>query len=229
MAAVELEFGMVRKALRAQCEVISRVLSNLPEQEFARPTRLQPWDVRHLVAHLYRDLERVPHALQERGPAMRADTDVVTYWHYDRIENAARTQARADLIAGSYDSDAALARAFDTMQQRAVSLLDNADPDVVIRTWAPVMRVDDFAATRVVEVTIHGLDLGQALQRRLDTDDDALAITSDVLSGLLAAPLPPKLAWDRTTWIEKGSGRISLTPAERAALGGLADAFPLLA
>ncbi|HKF91532.1 MAG TPA: maleylpyruvate isomerase N-terminal domain-containing protein, partial [Acidimicrobiia bacterium] len=73
---MELEFGTVRKALRAQCEVISRLLLNLPEQEFARPTRLQPWDVHHLVAHLYRDLERVPLALQERGPAMSADTDV---------------------------------------------------------------------------------------------------------------------------------------------------------
>jgi uncharacterized protein (TIGR03083 family) len=230
MAAMALEFARVRTALRSQCATISRQLLNLSEQEFARPTRLRPWDVRHLAAHLYRDLERVPLALHEQGPVMpSADTDVVTYWDYDRTENAARTQARADLIVASYDTGAALARAFDGMQQRAVSMLDDMDPDVIVRTWAPVMRVDEFAATRVVEVAIHGLDLADALARSPETDDDALEITSDVLRRLLAEPLPPGLDWDVTTWIEKGSGRSPLTPVERAALGTLAAAFPLLA
>jgi uncharacterized protein (TIGR03083 family) len=169
---MELDFGMVRKALRAQCGTVSRLLLNLPEHEFARPTRLRPWDVLHLAAHLYRDLERVPFALQERQPARSADTDVVTYWHYDRIENAARTQARADLIVGNYGSGAALASAFDAMQQQAIFLVDNTNPDVVVRTWEPIMRVDDFAATRVVEVTIHGLDLACALELAPEMDDE---------------------------------------------------------
>jgi hypothetical protein len=56
-----------------------------------------------------------------------------------------------------------------------------------------------------------------------------MAITTEVLFGLLAVPLPPELTWDRTKWIEKASGRISLTPGERALLGQLAEAFPLLA
>ncbi len=56
-----------------------------------------------------------------------------------------------------------------------------------------------------------------------------MSITSDVLSAILNVPLPPQLTWDRTTWIEKASGRVSLTPVERSALGDLTDAFPLLA
>ncbi len=226
---MELDFGTVRKALCTQCGVISRMLLDLPDDEFARPTRLQPWDVLHLVAHLYRDMERVPLALEEPQPAIAPDTDAVTYWHYDRIENAARTQARANLVVGNYDSAAALTRAFDAIQQQAISLLDNTDPDLIIRTWEPIMRVDHFATTRVVEVTVHGLDLAHALERPLDMDNDAMTITSDVLFELLAARLPPQLTWDRTTWIEKGSGRSPLTPGERTALGRVAEAFPLLA
>jgi len=226
---MELDYATVRKALRMQCGAVSRLLLNLPEQKFALPTRLQPWDILHLVAHLYRDFERVPLALREPQPAKRADTDVVTYWQYDRTENASRTQARADLIVGNYASPAALARAFDAIQRQAISLFDKTDPDVVVRTWEPIMRVDDFAATRVVEVTIHGLDLARALERPPGTDDNATAITSDVLSALLAAPLPQELTWDTTIWIEKASGRISLTPGERTVLRRLAEAFPLFA
>jgi uncharacterized protein (TIGR03083 family) len=222
---MEFDFATVRRALRAQCGVVSRLLLDLPEREFARPTRLQPWDVVHLVAHLYRDFERVPLALQEPQPPRSADTDAVTYWDYDRSENASRTRARADLIVGNYGSAAALARDFDAVQRQAVSLFDNTDPDVVVRTWEPTMRIDDFAATRIVEVTIH---LAHALKRPPDADDAAMAITSDVLFALLAAPLPSELTWDRTTWIEKASGRISLTPEEGTALGRLAEAFPLL-
>lgn len=226
---MKLDFGTVRKALRSQCGAISRLLGNLPEDDFARPTRLPPWDVLHLLAHLYRDLERVPLALQEPQPATSADTDAVTYWHYDRTENASRTQARADLIVQKYGSGAALVRAFDAVQRHASSLLDDTDPGIVVRTWEPVMRIDDFAATRIVEVTIHGLDLTDALGQRLEMDDDAMELTSAVLFELLAAPLPSELNWDRTTWIEKSSGRIPLTPAERIALGRQADVFPLLA
>jgi uncharacterized protein (TIGR03083 family) len=226
---MRLDFGAVRAALHAQCDGISRTILDLPEYEFARATRLTPWDVLHLVAHLYRDLERIPLALQEPRPAITPDTDVVSYWRYDRVENAARTTARADLIVANYDSGAALARAFDAVQHQATSLLDKVDPGLVVRTWQPIMRVDDFAATRVVEVTIHGLDLAHSLERDPDMDEGAMALTSAVLSALLEVPLPPKLAWDRTTWIEKGSGRSSLTPGERTTLGRLASAFPLLA
>jgi uncharacterized protein (TIGR03083 family) len=226
---VELDYVTVREALRAQCNAVSRLVLNLPEHEFARPTRLQPWDILHLVAHLYRDLERVPLALEQPQPAILPDTDVVTYWRYNRVKNAVRTQARADVIVSDYATGAALARAFDTIQHQAVTLLDNTDPDLVIRTWEPIMRVDDFAATRVVEVAIHGLDLVHALERPPRAEDQAMSITSDVLSAILNVPLPPQLTWDRTTWIEKASGRVSLTPVERSALGDLADAFPLLA
>ena len=100
-----------------------------------------------------------------------------------------------------------------------------ADPPrgaIALRCAGLVKRYADVVA-------VHGLDLANALERPLDMDDDAMTITSDVLFGLLAAPLPSQLTWDRTTWIEKGSGRSALTPGERTALGRVAKAFPLLA
>jgi hypothetical protein len=46
-----------------------------------------------------------------------------------------------------------------------------------------------------------------------------------VLDGLLGAPAPAD--WDDVRYARTGTGRLPLEPAERAALGALADRFPL--
>ena len=60
---------------------------------------------------------------------------------------------------------------------------------------------------------------------------DAEPIITGILKfgdGLLGTSLPDTLGWDATTYILTGTGRRELTPGERAALGDLADRFPLL-
>jgi hypothetical protein len=60
--------------LARECELVSRALDGLSEGDFALPTRCTAWDVKELLAHLYRDIERLPVALAEPEPP-EADTD----------------------------------------------------------------------------------------------------------------------------------------------------------
>jgi hypothetical protein len=75
--------------------------------------------------------------------------------------------------------------------------------------FAP-MRVDEFAASRVVEAVVHGLDLTLALGRDPIATAAGLALTASILDDLLARRTlgrrPAGLA-DDLTWVLAASGR----------------------
>jgi hypothetical protein len=60
--------------LKGECERVNHAILGLSERDFALPTRCAPWDVKALVAHMYRGLFRVPTALEAAPPAS-ADTN----------------------------------------------------------------------------------------------------------------------------------------------------------
>ena len=75
--------------------------------------------------------------------------------------------------------------------------------------FAP-MRVDEFAASRVVEAVVHGLDLTLALGRDPIATPAGLALTASILDDLLArrtlGQRPGDLA-DDLAWVLAASGR----------------------
>ena len=88
--------------------------------------------------------------------------------------------------------------------------------------------MDDFLKTRVLEVTVHRMDLEDALGRKGWGTDRAVSIVDDTLEGLLGEQPPSELEWDVVDFIEVGAGRRPLTEEERRILGALADRFPLI-
>jgi hypothetical protein len=99
----------------------------------------------------------------------------------------------------------------------------------VVRTWRPLLTLDDLLRTRVLEITVHATDLASALGRPPWPTEAGMSVTKDILLALLGADLPDVLGWDDVTFAEKGTGRSALTDKEREALGSAADGFPLLA
>jgi uncharacterized protein (TIGR03083 family) len=219
---------LVVDVLAAECEAVTTLLLDLDEHDFHRPTRCPPWDVRHLTAHLYRDFERIPIALAH--PArQQPDTDRVGYWRsYDPATNQQRTQARAAAIAARYATGRRLARSFHTLWRDALGQATRVDHDQVVVTWGPVMRLEDFLATRIVEIAVHGLDLTDALARSPVLTPAAGQAVVEVLYALLGAGLPGELGWNQVVFIDKATGRAELTDAERDRLGNLATRFPLI-
>jgi uncharacterized protein (TIGR03083 family) len=217
------------EALHGECELVSQTVLGLPEARFTEPTRLPAWNVGQLLGHMYRDIDRINTALATDAPAA-ADTDSVSYWsRYDPATDGPDIAQRAREVAAGYDSGQALAAAWDEMWRRALGQAGTADRDRVVVTWGPALTLEELLRTRVLEITVHRMDLNDALRLPPDPTEGGLEITEEILLALLGQAVPETVGWDGPTFLEKGTGRSALTDAERDTLGDLADEFPLLA
>lgn len=213
--------------LAEDCRRVSDLLLGLSEDEFARPTRCEPWDVKELAAHLYRSLFRIPTML-DSPPPPAADRDSVTYWRsYDVPSDAPVIAAHARETAATYETGGDLARAFEELCRDAVELARSTDPGRLVHAWwGPNLRLDEFLETRVLEVVVHGLDMTHALDRHPIASDEGLARVRATLEGLIGGHAPD--TWTALELVEKGTGRAPLTASDEELLGADAAKFPLL-
>jgi uncharacterized protein (TIGR03083 family) len=216
------------EALREECEEVSKIAGVLGEDEFGRPTRCTEWNVKELLGHIYRDIDRINTALASDAPT-EATHDSVSYWTaYDPIEDAPDVAERAKEVADRYPTGRELARAWDEQWPRTLDRAAEADRSRLVVTWGPATTLNEYLKTRVLEVTVHRMDLEDALGRKGWGTDLAVSIVDDILEGLLGEQPPSDLEWDVVDFIETGAGRRPLTDDERVILGPLADRFPLL-
>ena len=215
------------EALAEECEEVSKVVLDLLEDDFARPTRCSAWNLKELLAHMYRDVDRTNVGLSTPSPP-EATRDSITYWtSYDPVTDGRDIADRARELAAGY-SGTELAEAWDEMWRRAVAAAGQADRARLLVTWGPILTLDEFLKTRVFEITVHRMDLEDALGRKGWGTDRAVAIVDETLEGLLGVEPPSDLEWDVVDFIEAGTGRRPLTAGERKILGPLADRFPLM-
>jgi uncharacterized protein (TIGR03083 family) len=218
----------VLDVLAGECAAVSGVLLDLTEQEFTRPTRCPPWDVKDLLAHMWRALFRIPTALDEAPLGGPPNTDSVTYWRsYDPATDSAATAEHAHDTAIEYGSGRALATAFDELWKACVARCATEDPKRVIKTWwGPRLELDEFLATRVLEMLVHGIDLTAALGRSAVATDAGTKVVVGILRDLLGGD--PPIEWSDLDFVDKACGRVPLTAPEKSALGPAARKFPLL-
>jgi uncharacterized protein (TIGR03083 family) len=200
----------------------------LSEDDFARETRCPPWRVKELLGHVFRDVDRLGTALAASSD-LAVEEDGVSYWRtYDPVADGPDIADRAKEISDGYATGADLARAFDKMWPERVAAAGEADPSRSVQTFGPVLRLDEFLKTRVLELVVHRLDLLEALGRERDVDPRAGEVVIAVLDGLLGEGRPAALGWTDVEFIEAGTGRRPISAEERATLGRLAERFPLL-
>jgi hypothetical protein len=74
----------------------------------------------------------------------------------------------------------------------------------------PLIRLDEFISTRIVEAVVHGIDLTDAVARPPTATPEGVAHTARLLDSLLARTRaggrPPDLA-DDVAWLRAASGR----------------------
>lgn len=216
------------EALKLECERVSDVALALDEADFELPTRCEAWNVKELLAHMVRDVERTIVGLHDPAPG-EPDTDAVTYWRaYDPKGDAPSIADRAKLRAASYGSGHELAIAWDDLWHRSIDRAMGEPPERPFVTWGPIMTLDDFVTTRVIEITVHGMDMAAALEQDVWATEEGVDLTTRVLSSILGGEPTPDLGWGDLTFIEKATGRQALTEGERRILGRDAATFPLL-
>ncbi len=198
---------------------ISDTVSVLGPAELYRPSRCAGWTVGDVLYHQLLDARRALVTFASPGSG-EPDVDEVTYWRsFTPDADTDAADARHVRIVASAYPDGALGREWRDTAAAAVRAAE-ACPHQTVTTQGHVLRTPDFVATLVFEATIHYLDMTPDG----DPPAEALTVVRRVLDGLLDGTVD----WDDRTYALKGTGRVPLTDADRRALGGLAERFPLI-
>ncbi|HEX9713528.1 MAG TPA: maleylpyruvate isomerase family mycothiol-dependent enzyme [Actinomycetota bacterium] len=216
----------VVEALAREVGGVGKALRKLTAAEWDAPTRCEPMTVAELLAHVTRGGERIVSML-EHGPVdSEPEKDAVTYFQYDPDEAGPGIVARAAEEAAGKTPEQ-LITAWDTSWSKGLREARAAlTHDPVLPGVFGLMRLSEYLKTRVVEVTVHHLDLDDAIGRAYHPDPEALEIVGDVLRGLLGTDLRP-VGIDDLRFALTGTGRAHLDETERVHLGPLAERFPL--
>lgn len=224
-----MDFPELLATLDGECTLVVDALGSLPEADFGKPTRCAAWDVKGLVGHLWRDLDRLATCL-DLTPEPSATCDAIGYFRaYDPVADAPAIAQQSLDVAARYGSGSDAVAALDEHRSACIEGVRSLAPERLVRTRIATMRLDEFVKTRVLELSVHGLDLADALGVPPWLTDEGRAVTVALLEGLLGGPPPATLADDPVAFIDTGTGRRSLSDADRDALGSSAERFPLLA
>ena len=223
-----MEYNELLEALDAETERAVRAIRGSTEDELSLPTRCPPWDVRVLVGHMIRDVDRVSTYVAAPAPGP-ASTDAVTYFRsYDPATQGPVNTANSTEVASRYGTPTEFSAALELALDGCLAAARSEDPARVLETRLTSIRLDEFLKTRILEIGVHGLDLAAALRREPWLTPAAASVVQSILVALLGADPTGDLGWSDLTFIETTTGRRPLTEAERAVLGIRAGSFPVL-
>lgn len=196
---------------------LARAMTEVSEAEWRLPTRCEPWKVCDLLAHVRVVIAWLPDMLTAPAPT-RAEVSAAEYYRPDDRfapeTNAARI-ALAQAHAAEQLSGTAIVEDFKATWQR-VDRLCRAEPEgrVVCTRHGDPMLLSEFLLTRVVEVTLHGLDLADALGREPWLTSQAADLVQDLLLDPDGASALKKLGWGQLLFLRKATGREPITKEE---------------
>lgn len=192
------------QALRAECTAVDATLATVPSPAWAQ-TALGSWTLAELVAHLIRQVTRltayVDEPVEDRSPAV----DRFGYYRYDHAALAPGVAARAVEEARKVDAETLPALFAESWRDEA-DLAAELPAERLVATFRGAMRADEYLATRVLEVTIHHLDLRTALDLPPKPTPEAGALVMALLEGMLDGPRPRNLG--RVRFLLTATGRI---------------------
>ncbi|MDB1086228.1 maleylpyruvate isomerase N-terminal domain-containing protein [Streptomyces sp. ACA25] len=207
----------VLDAFRLEAGQLSRAMAGVSEAEWRLPTRCAPWTVGELLAHVRVVIARLPDMLTAPAPT-RAEVSAVEYYRPDGRFAPESNTARivlAQAHAAEQVSGSARVEDFTATWQR-VDRLCRAEPEGrVVRTrHGDPMLLSDFLLTRVVELTLHGLDLADALGREPWLTSQAAGVVRDLLLDPEGRTALEELQWGQLRFLRKATGREPITREE---------------
>ena len=211
MTTYEQALDTLERELRG----VADTFDDLSDDEWAMPTLLQPydpdrprWSVFELAGHLRISigLTSMLIADQQDGQPGR---DHVSFFIFPRSEVAPGVYEYAyAMVEGKQPSDmpGVLREVFTDAVDESRAL----PPETVGSGYYALMRLDEFAASRIVEAVVHGIDLTDATGRPSIATPEGVAYTAALFDELLArrtvAGRPADLT-DDLAWVRAASGR----------------------
>jgi uncharacterized protein (TIGR03083 family) len=179
-----------------ECDALEGSLAAVPGDAWDRAA-LGSWTLAQLGGHILGAATRVDGLIGVAAPAAGPDVDRVSYYRYDAADVPARDEAPADPTR--------LAGRFAEGWRAAAGKAGTQSPDRLLATWRGAIRLDEYMATRVLEMVVHHMDLRAALDLPPASAIAAERMTMRLLEGLLGAPRPRNLGRDR--FIRAATGR----------------------
>jgi uncharacterized protein (TIGR03083 family) len=197
---------------------LEKKLESLSEADWNQPTRLQPpnpdnppWTVLQLAAHMDFFMGMVMSLVGEPQsvPAIM-DRSSFGMCVADRANVApAVYQIMVDHAAGH--TPATILDAARSTFKQALEAIHSTPRDIVGPAFFGPMRLDELVVTRVVETTIHGIDLTDAVGEAPLEVPKGYSLTAEVLDDILARRWlpgrPADLREDDLAFVRAAAGR----------------------
>ena len=186
-----------------ECTAVDQTLAAIEPEAWGRPA-LGTWTLKQLVAHLVRGATRVTAYLPDPvpdGPLV----DRVEYFRYDADAEAAGVAQRAIDEAAAMDEESLPGR-FAVGWRATAAAAEDHGPAQTLNTFRGPMRLDEYLATRLLEIVVHHIDVRVALDQPPSSTPEAARMTMVLLEGLLGESRPRNMG--RTRFILAATGRI---------------------
>lgn len=200
-------------AFEEEARAVEETLTALPDDAWTRPA-VGEWAVSQLVAHLVIVVTRLDALLDADEPTDEPALDRVGYYRmgFDDAAIAREAERRA---AGA--ASGSLVEAFADGWRRAAGRAGGEPPDRTVASRHGPMRLDDYLATRVLELVVHHLDLRRATDLPPAATVEAARLAMSLLESLLGGPRPRNLG--RTRFLLAATGRIPVDDPRFPILG----------
>lgn len=170
----------VRAVFREAAEAFATLVASIPDRLLDEPA-LDRWSVRDLIGHTSRAISAVERGLANSG----GEIVVPLAWQYFAQARATDQQAvthRAREAAAALGADPATA--VRSLAVRVSDVVDDAPDGLVVSTLVGGMPLEAYLVTRIVELTVHSLDLMAACRMPWHLPPEALRLTLGTLSDL---------------------------------------------
>jgi hypothetical protein len=204
------------------------VAETLDDNALLAASRCHGWTTGAVVAHVHLGLQEMLLGLVDPTDASPT-VDAAGYW----AAPAPATDAGAEdvdqirfvqRLAAAYRRPSGVV-AHLRMTADGVRRAALAAPDRALRFQGHVLRLGNFLATWVLELTVHQLDLARELDVAAP-GPEALALTRTTIEALAEGELPA--AWPDELAVLIGTGRVELDEQRRQEAGDLAERLPCL-
>jgi len=189
----------------AECTSADATLAGVEPQDWHRPA-LGSWSVAELCAHLVRQVSRISAYADRPVDGTQPAVDRTTYYRYDVATVAPDVAARAVADAAAGDPRQ-LPAAFAEAWRADAALAGSLPADRLLGSIFGPIRLDEYLATRVLEVVVHHLDLRTALELPAAVSAQGGQLVTDLLAAMLDGPRPRALG--RVRFLQVATGRIA--------------------
>jgi hypothetical protein len=203
------------RTLEVELRGVEQAFRALSEEDWRRPTKLQPlddakphWTLFELAGHFDISIG-LTLMLMAEPQSGQVGRDRTSFFIFPRSEVAPVVYDYAyKMVEGKTPGQMP-----DVLHETFSKTIEGARamaPDTIGPGYYALMRLDEFVASRVVEAVVHGLDITDAVGRDPIATDDGVAMTAAIMDDLLArrtvASRPADLT-DDLAWVRAASGR----------------------